>query len=224
MKKIISLILALMLCLSLVACGHGEPLASIDNNPTVNNNSQNNNADADWLIREERINVLKFREVVEIVELTTANWNEHFRVYTYSYTEEQVNKDDFGEVVSTETITHDGRAFGAGNTRYHWYDNVVMELKDKATGELFVLKFSEHEERNDIEVDKDFDPANYECTRIIGSIYYLNFTIGELPVDTYLYAAFPEVEGTQSVMLIGALRVIPGTNAIHHAYLKEWLS
>ena len=231
MKKCIALILVLMLCLAFCACGDSAdtPGTTDDINNGVNGevdngNSENNNVDADWIVRGEKINVIKFREVIEIVELTTDNWKENFKVYSYSYTEEKVEKDDFGEIVSTETITHNGRAFGAGNERYHWYDEVVIELKNTATGELSIFKFGAHEEPNDMSVDEDFNLDNYECTRIKGCIYYINFAVGELPVDTFLESGFPEVDGMLSATLLGALRVIPGTNAIHHDYLKGWLS
>lgn len=123
MKKILALVLVAIMCLSLYACGDDERNDD-DSRPLDTAVAGGNaSADTDWLVRNDTINVAKLRECVEIAELTTENWSEHFKVYTYSYTEEKVEIDAFGEIVSTETITHEGRAFGAGNERYHWYDN-----------------------------------------------------------------------------------------------------
>ena len=87
MKKVLSLILALVLCLSLCACGCGadnpgttEDINNGENGEVDNGNSENNNADTDWLIRGGIINAAVIRECVEIVELTTENWKEHFKV------------------------------------------------------------------------------------------------------------------------------------------------
>jgi len=241
MKKALSLILALVLCLSLCACdkgnqsdGHLNESTNQENNNTAHmgGNLDLNNQPLIMSIADGdgTINVAKLREAVEVVELTTENWKEHFKVYSYSYTEEKVEKDAFGEVVSTETITHDGRAFGAGNERYHWYDEVIIELKNKETGVLSVYEFGpdggsddknvailleelSYEEGSNVE---DFNLDDYECTRITGFIYYINLSIGSLPMDTYLYPV--------GVLAPGTLSVYPGTNAVLNHYLKDWLS
>lgn len=226
MKKALSLILALVLCLSLCACGNSSDTPSTADDPNNgingevdNSNSENNIADTSWLVRGDTVNVAKLRECVEIVELTTENWNQHFKVYAYSYTEEKVEKDAFGEVVSTETITHNGRAFGAGNERYHGYDDVVIELKDKTTGELTVYQFDPFYGDLDKDVDESFNFDNYECTRIKGSIYYLTIPMGEIPVATMLWPVFQE-----ELMMPGCLEIHPGTNAFSAYYVKDWLS
>lgn len=243
MKKALSLVLALILCLSLCACSDTTPSQTnnssvegttpvLTDNPSTDSITppESNTVDTSWLVSGETINVAKLREYIEIVELTTENWKEHFKVYSYSYTEEKVEKDAFGEVVSTKTITHDGRAFGTGNERYHWYDDVIIELKNKATGVLSVYEFGpdggsddknvailleelSYEEGSNVE---DFNLDDYECTRITGFIYYINLSIGSLPMDTYLYPV--------GVLAPGTLSVYPGTNAVLNHYLKDWLS
>lgn len=220
MKKILALVLVAIMCLSLYACGDDE--RNDDDSRPLDTAVAGGNAgtDTDWLVRNDTINVAKLRECVEIVELTTENWSEHFKVYTYSYTEEKVEIDAFGEIVSTETITHEGRAFGAGNERYHWYDSVAIELKNKATGELSIYEFNQYGEVNDLNVDEDFNLENYECTRIRGSIYYINVSVGDLPVDICLCPVFPNA----AIMQPGTLYVYPETNAISNGYFKDWLS
>ena len=231
MKKALSLILALVLCLSLCACGEdvsNGTSGTADNkeNPTTlataGMGDVNADTDIDWFIRETQINTAKLPEYVEIVELTTENWMEHLKVYSYSYTEEDVEKDAFGETVSAEPITHEGRAFGAGNEKYHYYDDVVIELKHKTTGELFVfdLEYGNggFEPGNDWEIEEDFTLDDYECTRIKGSIYYLKLSIGDLPVSTYIWKYTEDPTEVPT-----AMRIYPGTNAINGS-LKEWLS
>ena len=227
MKKTLSLILALAMCLSLCACSDStdDPGPTDDshngaNGSVDNGNSGNNNGDTSWIVRGESVNVAKLRECVEIVELTTENWEDHFNVYSYSYTEEKVEKDAFGEVVSTETITREGRVFGADNERYHGYNDVVIELKDKTTGELSVYQFNTFIGDDDKKVDEDFKIENYECTRIKGSIYYLNIPMGEIPVATTLWPIFPEAWMIQP----GCLEIRPGTNTFSAYYVKDCIS
>ena len=231
MKKALSLILALVLCLSLYACGKdvskdiSDTADNKENSTTLATDGTgdgNANSDIDWFISGTQINTAKLPEYVEIVELTTENWMEHFKVYSYSYTEENIEKDAFGEIVSTEPITHEGRAFGAGNEKYHYYDDVVIELKHKTTGELFIFDLEDgqggHNPGNDLEVEEDFTLDDYECTRIKGSVYYLKLSIGELPVSTIIWKYTEDPTEIPTGM-----RIYPGTNAINGS-LKEWLS
>ena len=227
MKKALSLILALVVCLTLCACDKSnqsegqltEP-TNQDNNNTVHIGGNLDLNDQPLIMSiadgDGTINVEKLRKAVEVVELTTENWKEHFKVYSYSYTEEKVEKDAFGEVVSTETITHDGYALGAGNERYHGYINLVIELKDKTTGELFIYET----DGDDISVEADFNLDNYECTRIKGSICYLNIPIGEIPVEIWFYPVFPGDEMPQP----GALKIEPGTHSFGTYFVIEWCS
>lgn len=97
---------------------------------------------------------------------------------------------------------------------------MIIELKNKATGELSIYEFERYGETNDLNVDEDFNLENYECTRIRGSIYYINVSVGDLPVDIYLCQVFPNA----AIMQPGVLYVYPGTNAIINGYFKDWLS
>lgn len=225
MKRVGLIVLSLLLCLNLCACDKGnqneEQLGESTNQE--NNNTahmggtlglSNQPLIMEIVNGDGAINTVKLRGAIEIVELTTENWKEHFKVYSYSYTEEKVEKDAFGEVVSTETITHSGYVLGAGNGRYHGYSDVAIELKDKATGELIVYETNNY----DINVDADFSLDNYECTRIKGSIYYLNIPMGDIPVGIFFYPVFPEGEMPQP----GCLRIEPGRMAFDPYYLKEW--
>lgn len=222
MKRVLSAILALLLCLSLGACKGKESSDPTEAPPTAGPDFTFNSNTA-GLITGTDVDVTKLHEFVEMVTLTTDNWKEHFRVYhyTYSYQEEKVERDDFGEIVSTETITHsgEGNAFGSGNAKYHWYEDVVIELKHKETGELSVYKFDPYENPNDLILEESFDLNNYECTRVKGRICYFTFPIGTLPIATYLWPAMKEGMGIPP----GALYAFPGTNAISNTYMEDWL-
>ena len=224
MKQALSLILVLALCLSVCACRRKENPEPTDTFPTAPGSADTPPIVIDGLLEGTDITVQKFLEYLEPVALTTENWKEHFKVYAYSYSydEVKVDRDDFGEIVSTETITHTGNgyAFGAGNEKYHWYNNVVIELLNKKTGETVVYKLGPYEQANDISVEKDFNPDDYECTRIKGSIYYFSFPVGVLPLATYIWPQ--QQEGT--ALPPGALYVFPGTNAVSNTYMMDWMS
>ncbi len=150
MKKIISLLLAVVMCLSLVACG-GESKDSLilykDGVP--------------------HINIKKLPDILEIVELTTDNWKEYIK--TYSYSIETVEKNAFDEVISTETTTY--YQLGAGSERYHCFEDVAIELKNITTGDLIIYEF---DEAGEDDIPEDFNLNNYECTRIMGKLVFVN--------------------------------------------------
>ena len=153
MKKALSLILALVMCLSLCACGGGNNnTQSDDKTPNPNDNTvtgeevtdgttDNNERkpliyyDADGAVH---IDTEVFPECLEYVDLTTDNWREYIKAYSYSYEEEKVEKDVFGEIISTEVVTHTGRVLAVDNERYHSHGVINIELKDKSTGELTI--------------------------------------------------------------------------------------
>lgn len=224
MKKVLSLLLVLVLCLSVCACSRKESQESTDTLSTDPGSAGDPPIVIDGLLEGTDITVQKFLEFLEPVALTTENWKEHFKVYAYSYSydEEKVERDDFGEIVSTETVTHTGSgyAFGAGNEKYHWYYNVVIELLNKNTGETVIYKLGPYEQANDISVEKGFSLEDYECTRIKGSIYYFSFPVGVLPLATYIWPL--QQEGT--AIPPGALYVFPGTNAVSNTYMMDWFS
>ena len=222
MKKWIALIVAIIMCLTFCACGDNEGGDKISKEPTENGSIDNNGdadnmagstTDADWLIDGWIINAVKIRNDVQIVELTTENWMEHFKVYhcAYRYEEVKEEKDTFGDVVSSETITHeyDGYAFGAGNDKYHWYSSVAIELKDKTSGELMIYEFGQ----DDIFLEETFDINNYECSRIKGSIYYWDYPIGTIPVGVIFSPFEGSVDGMPYPV---GWEVCRGTNAIRY--------
>ena len=233
MKRLLALFLAVIMCLSLIACGEDDETSSkpkateptdtsiTDNNGNESTNDDENTAgstsDADWLIDGGIINAVKIRNDAQIVELTTENWREHFKVYycSYSYDEEKVEYDTFGDVVSTEIITHEkaGYVFGAGNARYHWYSQVAIELKDKATGETTIYEFG-NSNPDDLFLEEEIDLDNYECTRVKGSIYYWDWAIGTLPAETVL----SPFEGSKDGMPYPVgFTAKAGTNAINYS-------
>lgn len=234
MKRWIALLLAVLMCLSLIACDKDDeesikPKATeltdteiTDNNDNVSSGDNDENtagstSDADWLIDGWIINAVRIRNDAQIVELTTENWREHFKVYhySYSYDEEKVEYDTFGDVASSEIITHegDGYAFGAGNEKYHWYNQVAIELKDKTSGETTIYEFG-ISNPDDLFLEEEINLDNYECTRVKGSIYYWDWAIGTLPVETKL----SPFEGSEDGMPypIG-FTAKAGTNAIKYA-------
>ncbi len=230
MKIWIALLLAVIMCLSLCACGDDgngdKPTKEPTENGIVDNtndeadddasNTAGSTTDTDWLVDGWIINAVKLRNDVQIVELTTENWKEHFKVYhcSYSYGEVKEETDTFGDVVSSETITHeyDGHAFGAGNEKYHWYDTVAIELKDKTSGELTIYEFGAT--TNDMLLEEELNLDNYECTRIKGSIFYWDYPIGTFPVETMLSPFEGSADGMPYPM---GFKAYAGTNAISYA-------
>lgn len=227
MKKILALLLVAVMCLSLVACGGGETSNTNDNNETLGNNSAtngtvddtgNNNTETGDNTTENPVllydgsgkawfNKKVLPDLVETIELTTENWREYIKAYSYNI--EKVEKDPFGEVVSTQIITR--YMLGAGNERYHFFNGVAIELKNKETGELTIY------ELDDIgySIAADFNLDNYECTRIQGNLYFLNFPDEIFSVSDSF--GFAEKDGEEilyySIMYSFALE--EGTKAIH---------
>lgn len=166
MKKRILLLLAAMLCACLCACGGST---------SVNGNNVLTEREGVVCIKRD-----KFSEILEKVELTTENWKDYIKFY--SYDEEIVHKDEFGEITSSEIVTH--YCLGAGNERYHQFQETVLELKNKETGELTIYNF-DHE--NTYDVSEDFNLDNYECTRIKGRLYFV-----DIPIEA-LHSPLPEL-------------------------------
>lgn len=169
MRKILCLILALILSLSLCACGETEkPESDNTTGDTTLDEGTNKTEGEAMVLRDEEygysfINQARFHELVEEIELTTENWQDYIEVY--SYTEETVEKDAFGEIVSTNTSTF--YALGAKNNRYYHLREFVIEWKDKATGELIIRQ-------GEIVEAESFDLDQYECTRIKGTLYLID--------------------------------------------------
>lgn len=172
MKKILFLLLTVALCFSLCACGNGGK------------SSKGALTKSEGIICIKRS---KFPDLLERVELTTENWREHIRVVTYD--EEIVQKDPFGEIVSSETVTR--HCLSAGNEKYHQFQDALLELKIKATGETFYVSFMQENEWYDtgsnsgfefsaqnnsvsVSVTEDFNLDDYECIRAQGRLYYVD--------------------------------------------------
>ena len=177
MKKAISLLLALVLCLSLCACGGGEGFIPTDNDTTQNANgeqngttgevenntteSNNNNTETPLVIRDTDgtayINVVRCSEIVEeVVELTTENWLDYFKICY------------FDKPFGFEDVVY---KLVANTDRYHGFVDVVIEFKNKTTGEVETLEL----EYNGCTVSEDFVLEDYDCTKIQGYLYFVDF-------------------------------------------------
>lgn len=177
MKKALSLILALVMCLSLCACGSG----SQDTQPQKPNGDNSSNGNTNGSTNTDRtsqtegepliiqnpdngkpmINASRFNELVEKVELTTENWMDYIEVCTY--TVKTVEKDAFGEIISTETnICYE---LGVKGDKYYYFYNFAIELKHKTTGEKMPILS---------EVEGNVCLDEYECTRIKGTLYLVD--------------------------------------------------
>ena len=172
MKKVVLFLLAALMCLSFVACESDELLITVP----------------DPVHDLLAINANRFGECIdEVVELTVENWKDYIGVF--SYTEDVVEKDAFGEVISTQTVEH--RIIGVETDRYHRCEEVVIELKNTETEELIVFQLNGdyrlllENHGNFIansEKVKNFDISKYECTRIKGRIYFVTLPEGSIEV------------------------------------------
>lgn len=119
MKKLIALLLAAVMCLSLVACGGGET-PSIDNNSTQEQQTQNDNNEPESTGTEiaEPENT---EPQYEIVEITLDNWQEYFELREYY----EFKENAFGEFDRANTkytlVIKDGIDIEASES------NVVIE-------------------------------------------------------------------------------------------------
>lgn len=196
MKRLISLILAPILCLGLCACGAEDEdrhtdrnnsnnllgnVESDDEEQNVHNDGQSGNTGNDTENQTESeplilydetaghryINIRRFRELLVTVELTTENWMDYIEVC--SYTVEKIEKDDFGEIISTQTSTC--YELGAKGNKYYHFQEFVIELRNKQTGKL--VTYRGHIDTTP-EVEEDFCLDQYECTRIKGTLYLID--------------------------------------------------
>lgn len=203
MKKALSLILALVLCLSLCACDSRNETPETTKAPTItppqsnttekadNTITNENNSDQDSpfvVCYEDRpwFNLVKFKTDVEIIELTVDNWKNYIKVCSY-----------------------DRYLLGAGKERYHCFENVVLELKTKETGEVTTYEF----DYSGCGITSDFNLDTYECTEIEGYLYYLNFPEDALAVYDSINLAYIEEDGDVSPQP-AILKLDPETNAV----------
>ena len=170
MTKLIAILLTFALCLSLCACG-AEPAPEMDEDPIdeiIEETTEETGPDPLVLYDEAEdycfINQERVGEIMESVELTTDNWADYIGVCTF--TKEIVTKDTFGEVISEISEPH--TVLGARQERYYHLRDFAIELQDKATGETRII------EGQFEELDEGFDLSRYDCTRIKGTIYFLD--------------------------------------------------
>ena len=84
MKKLFALLLAAVMCQSLVACGGGKSVVSgFEGTPALSMKS--------------------IADHIERVELTVDNWKDYIKEYSYDV--EMVEKDAFGEITKREKMT-----------------------------------------------------------------------------------------------------------------------
>ena len=154
MKKLFALLLAAVMCLSLVACGGGKSVVSgFEGTPALSMKS--------------------IGDHIERVELTVDNWKDYIKEYSYDV--EMVEKDAFGEVTKREKMTV--YRLGYGTERYHCL-SATIELKHKQTGEILLL--GEMLASNIVEDIgavrlEPFHLDEYECTRIKGYLYFIDY-------------------------------------------------
>lgn len=123
---------------------------------------------------EPALNMELIKEHIERIELTVDNWNEYIKEYSYDV--DVVTKDAFGEITNTETVTVYRLGYGTG--KYYCLD-ATIELKHKETGEivLFTSGNVANAVKNIHAIDnKPFHLDDYECTRIQGYIYFINYS------------------------------------------------
>ena len=155
MKKILTLLLVIVMCLSFVACGGEKDVVSgFDGKPALNWDSVGKH--------------------IERVELTVDNWKEYIKEYSYEV--ELVEKDAFGEITNSEKVTV--YRLGYGTEKYHSLQ-ATIELQHKQTGEIRVFGVN-----GDIPVANQdicavsrepFHLEEYECTRISGYLYFVDY-------------------------------------------------
>lgn len=163
MKKALFYLLTIALCFALFACDDeiNDPSGNVGDE--VAGATEQTEGEALVLYDEEEgytfINQNRFAEIVEVIELSADNWMDYIGVVTY--TEQIVQTDAFGEIVSTETKTV--YTLGAKAEKCYYFYDFAIEFKDKTTGEMKIYdrldRFSE-----------DFDLDQYECTRIKGKL------------------------------------------------------
>lgn len=159
MKKIFALLLAVVMCLSMAACGSekdvvtGYEVSTGDATPALNLNVVNKH--------------------ITRVELTVDNWRDYIKEYSYDV--EIVEKDAFGEITKTEQVTV--YRLGYGTEKYYCLD-AIIELKHKQTGEIATLGQMAANLAMDIGVIQyePFHLDEYECTRIKGYMYFIDYS------------------------------------------------
>lgn len=172
MKKITLLLLTILLFSLLYACG------------------SEGNSDKS-VLKKDGQNVLNEAAlsncIVEVVELTTENWNEYITPISYTATVEY--KDAFGD---TQTKEVSRCVWGAELEQYYRYEGVVIELTNTETGAKEILDFDSYRTVwDEISVDNHLKTENLECTRIKGKVYILSIPEEVIHPNTSTHVAYP---------------------------------
>ena len=204
MKRLFALLLAVLMCLSVVACGDDAKSDGKGGDKVTEP------AEVAWLVDGNKINADRLRDEVYTVELTLDNWREYIKVYHTVHTSLMGD----GSFVEEECDV-----LGAGNDRYHAYKGIQIKLTHKTSGEKRVMSLS-RESTNDQPVDAGFNLDDYECTEVSGTICYWDFPIGSIPADTILD---PDgfAENPNPNKLPEGMMARKGTNYIKYAWWTQ---
>lgn len=171
MKRLTALILALVLCFSLVACGN-------DDNDRKSSGKSNRTSEKNEVVAAHdgtpALDLDLVDEHITRVELTLDNWQDYVREYSYEV--EVIERDAFDEIINEETVTV--YRLGYGTERYYCL-SATIEFKHKETGEIVTV--GQHLASNSVEDINviSLEPLHldeYECTRIKGYIYFIDYS------------------------------------------------
>ena len=164
MKKFISLVLVLIMCLSLVACGRE---ASKANGSQANNSATQQKRET----TEEGYGIIsrkEFASCVTKIELTAENWKEYLEIAEITDAE----RNAFGEVTESKTSTECivKNALGWNFTDVAMYLNVI------STGEsLYCEDMSYQLWGSNYRLDwSKYEIDDLTCEKITGSVLVLN--------------------------------------------------
>ncbi len=178
MKRKLVLLLATFMCISLCACAGSKKsiITEYDGQPAIE--------------RE------RFGELLEVVELTTENWREHFKIVTYE--EDSVSYDAFGELIKDENgnVVHEyipHTMLVAKTDSYFYFNNVVIELAKNGTDELITYEIR----GQGVEIFETMNLDDYSCTRVIGEIILVNLPVEAVctPLEEWGYECGFQLEG-----------------------------
>lgn len=179
MKKLIAVLLAAVMCFSLVACGGGNNTSSTNDNGSAQQGAESNK---DNIYLEEGENGLTyivfpsskvFSKYVVKVEITKDNWHEYFE--DYEYTEHIVKTNNFGDIEEE----YDEVRIGFGLKRN------ILGLTDTVS-----FKFDGMTEYNSAKFDKEnADAIKYEVFKANQATYGVySYATNELIEEKHLDA------------------------------------
>lgn len=219
MKKIIALILIAVMCLSFVACDEEEDFD--DTNESDENGSSNSDSSINsnnLLTKYNGITIIKYSKfgkcITDVIELTIDNWQDYLKIITY--TEEKVEKDAFGEIISTTQVER--TTFGIETENYYRFEECVIEFKNTETEALTVFQF----DFNDGYIsDPEFDLTDYVCTRVKGKIYIVSIPEKALITDDPDFN-YPLSFSIGDRAFRSPYEINPHTHYIYHNGTENW--